>query len=253
MGHLADASESTQALPIELEVSMNAKRILDRVLHAIAGAGPLIFFAVATAEGFLRAEYDPIAQPISALAVGRRGWVQELNFGLLAVAFLAFAAVLRNALRPGRAALAAPGLFALMTIGVTVAAAFPMDAPLSPPTLTGRLHDVGGFLVFPWIPVVVLVLARRFRHDADWRSYSKYTLLTGFFCLAMVIFFLVFVGPPSGPPRLASEYRGLAQRILLLPFFTWIALVTRHAYRRASDGSIAIGAQQRSAREAYGS
>jgi hypothetical protein len=235
-----------------MEVSMNAKRLLDRILHATAAAGPLTFLAVATAEGLLRADYDPIAQPISALAIGPRAFVQELNFVLLAAAFLAFAAVLRNALRPGMASIAAPGLFGLMALGVSVAAAFPMDAPSTPPTLTGRLHDVGGFLVFPWIPVVLLVLARRFRHDGDWRPYSRYTLLTGLFCLAMLLFFLVFVGPPSGSPRLASEYRGLTQRILLLPFFTWIALVARHAYRLASAGSFPSGAQ-RSAREAYGS
>ena len=75
---------------------MNSKRTLDRVFHGIAGVGPLLFFAVATVEGSLRAGYDPIAQPISALALGPRGWVQELNFVLLAASFFSFAAVLRS-------------------------------------------------------------------------------------------------------------------------------------------------------------
>ena len=76
---------------------MNPKRALARVLCGVAGAGPLLFFAVATAEGVLRGGYDPIAQPISALAVGPRGLVQTLNFALLAVSFFSFAVMLKSA------------------------------------------------------------------------------------------------------------------------------------------------------------
>jgi hypothetical protein len=219
---------------------MKSKRALDTVLHLIAGAGPLLFLAVATAEGFLRTGYDPIAQPISALGVGPRGWVQELNFVLLAAAFFSFAVVLRTHLRRGAASIAAPLVFTVMTIGVVIAAAFPMDAPGAPLTRVGRLHDLGGFLVFPWIPIVLLVLAGRFRRDPDWRPYFKYTLATGLFSLAMIAFFLLFVGPPSASPRLASEFRGVAQRVLIVPFFTWIALVARRAYLGLAHASPAV-------------
>lgn len=228
---------------------MKPNRTLDRVLYAIAGVGPLIFLAVASAEGLLRSDYDPMAEPISALAVGPRGWVQEVNFVLLAVAFLAFAIVLRNAFRGGKASLAAPALFTVMTLGVVVAAAFPMDAPHVSPTDVGRLHDVGGFLVFPVLPIVVLLVARRFRHDPVFHPYFKYTLATGFFCLALVIFFLLFVGPPTAPPRLASEFRGLVQRILLVPFFTWMALVARRAY---ANRTVAVMGTKRVPSAMYG-
>src|SRR5678816_3229956 len=96
-------------------VSMNRKRVLDRVLRGVAGAGPLLFFAIATVEGFLRAGYDPIAQPISALALGARGWIQEANFVLLAASFFSFAVVLKTEFRKGAASIAAPGVFVLMT------------------------------------------------------------------------------------------------------------------------------------------
>src|SRR5262245_66554452 len=74
IGHLADAAEGRPTIPIGKEVAMHDKPVLDRVFHRIAAAGPLFFFAVATVEGFLRGGYDPIAQPISALAIGPRGW-----------------------------------------------------------------------------------------------------------------------------------------------------------------------------------
>ena len=208
---------------------MNAKPNLHRVFHAVAGAGPLLFLAIAAIEGSARTNYDWIAQPISALALGERGWVQAVNFALLAVSFFSFAMVSRNAFRHGKASVAAPALFVWMTIGVVVAGAFPMDAAQSP-TLEGRLHDVGGFMVFPSIPLVVLLLARRFRREADWSPYFKYTLATGCYCVVMLIFFLVFVGPPTSPARAASEFRGLVQRTWLLPFFVWMALVARRAW-----------------------
>jgi Protein of unknown function (DUF998) len=225
---------------------MNRKRVLDRVFHGVAGAGPLLFLAIATAEGFLRAGYDPISQPISALALGPRGWIQEANFVLLAASFFSFALVLRNQLRQELASVAGPGLFVLMTIGVAMAGAFPMDDAGTPPTLAGRLHGVAGFLVFPWMPVVLLLVARRFRRDSRWRPYLTYTLATGLFCLATLIFFLVFVGPPDSSPRPFSGLRGLVQRAMLFPFVTWVALVTRRAYRGANDASATLYASDAS-------
>jgi hypothetical protein len=216
---------------------MNKNQFLGRVLHGLAGAGPMLFFLVASAEGSQRSDYDWVAQPISALALGPRGWVQELNFALLAVSFLAFAAVSRAVFQRGPVSLVAPLLFVVMSVGVVIAGIFPMDAPFAEPTLAGKLHDLGGFLVFPSIPVVVLLLSRRFRDDLGFRPYFKYTFLTGALCLTLLVFFLLFVGPPTAPPRAASEYRGLVQRTLLLPFFTWIAVVVRRAYQVANGAS----------------
>jgi hypothetical protein len=209
---------------------MNPNRILHGVLHAIAGVGPLLFFAVATVEGALRAGYDPIAQPISALALGPRGWVQELNFALLTASFFSFAAVLRSEFRRGVSSVAGPGVIVIMAIGLVLSGAFTMDVPGGPVTLAGRLHLTGGFLIFPWMPVALLLMARRFRRDESWRPYFEYTLATGLLCLATIAFFLLFVGPPPFP-RPLSGIAGLVQRLQLLPFFAWIALVTRRAYR----------------------
>jgi len=217
---------------------MSSKPNRDRALHIVGGAGPLFFLLMAAVEGFARTDYDLIAQPISALALGERGWVQMMNFALLALSFSAFAVVSRNAFRYGTASVAVPALFAWMTIGVVFAGAFPMDAPLAPPTLDGRLHEIGGFMVFPSIPVVVLLLARRFRGDPDWHPYFKYTLATGCFCFAMLIFFLLFVGPPSASPRPASDFRGLIQRGWLLSFFVWMAVVARRAWTMAPATSV---------------
>jgi hypothetical protein len=214
---------------------MNTRPVLERAALWIAGAGPLLFFAVATTEGFLRVGYDPIAEPISALALGPRGWIQQLNFGLLAASFLSFAFVLRVQFRRGAASLAAPAVMIVMTIGLVLSGIFPMDAAKSPPTVVGRLHVVGGFLIFPWMPVVPLVAARRFRLDGPWRRYFAYTLTTAILSAATITFFLLFVGPP-GVPRPLSELAGLVQRVQLVPFFAWMAVIAARAYVRPAAG-----------------
>ena len=224
---------------------MNSQRTTDRILHAVAGIGPLLFIAIATAEGFLRSGYDPIAQPISALALGPRGFIQEANFALLAASLFSFAAVLRTELRPGMASVAGPGVFVLMTIGIMMAGIFTMDASGAAPTRAGQLHVAGGFLFFPWMPVVLLLVARRFRRDARWRSHFTYTLATGLLCLATIVFFLLFVGPPPWP-RPLSQLAGLVQRLQLFPFFAWMAIVAHVGYRRAHGASGAVHASDAS-------
>jgi hypothetical protein len=222
---------------------MSSNQTLDRVLHGVAGIGPLLFFAIASIEGHFRPGYDPIAEPISSLALGPRGWIQVVNFLLLAASLFSFALVLRRQFRSGVSSIAGPAVFVLMTIGILMAAAFTMDAPGVLPTLVGRLHAAGGFLFFPWMSVALLLVARRFRRDSHWRSYLTFTLATGLFCLVALVFFLVFVGLPDAPPRLASDYRGLVQRMILVPFLSWMALVTRRAYRGSTESSASLHAR----------
>jgi hypothetical protein len=202
-----------------------------RLLVVVATVGPLLFYAVATIEGLVRTGYDPIAQPISALALGPRGWIQQVNFALLAISLAAFAVILRTRLRGGNASSVGPAIFGLMTFGIMLAGAFTMDAPGAPQTNAGRLHSLAGFFFFPWMPVVLLLLARRFRRDARFRPYFTYTLTTALFCLATMIYFFASVGVPGVSSRLAG-HAGLVQRLQLLPFLTWMAIFAGRIQRR---------------------
>ena len=211
----------------------------NHVIRGIAGLGPLVFFGIATVEGYVRAGYDPIAQPISALALGERGWIQAINFLILTLSFLAMAAVLRRELRGGIASRAAPGAFLIMALGVALAGVFPMDAPGVPPTRAGEIHMAAGFLVFPLIPIVILGSAVRFHRDASARRYLA-SLVTGLVCLVSIVFFLLFVGPP-GFDRPYPGLVGVVQRLELFGFFTWIAVIALlPASSRVHDGRAAV-------------
>jgi len=45
------------------------------------------------------------------------------------------------------------------------------------------------------------------------------------------------VGPPGMGPRAFPGIMGLVQRLQLMPFFVWIALVVRRAYRESDAGA----------------
>jgi hypothetical protein len=216
---------------------MKEKQSFEYIPYAVAGFGPPAFFGIATVLGLVRTGYDPIVAPISALAVGPQGWMQGLNFAVLASSFLAFAVVLRKQFSMGSSFVAGPLVFVVMTLGVTIAGLFPMDAPDAPPTLSGHLHTLGGFLVFPWMPIGLFVVARRFRRERGWQSYFMFTVATGILSFATIVFFLLFVGPP-GTTLPLSSFRGLVQRVQLVPFFTWMAFVARKAYRASDERSV---------------
>jgi len=202
-----------------------------RIIRAVAIVGPLLFFTIATVEGFLRPGYDPIAQPISALAIGDRGWIQGINFLIFTSSLLAFAALLRAEFRDGFASHLAPSAFFVMAIGVAFAGLFPMDAPGVVATRSGAIHGVAGFFVFPVIPLAVVLMSLRFRREAHWRPYFGISLVIGLLNLATIICFLTLVGPP-GTARPYSHLMGLVQRIDLVPFLVWIALIAhRSAWR----------------------
>jgi hypothetical protein len=49
-------------------------------LAAAGIAGPIMFAVVALVQSLLRPEHSLVADPISALAAGPSGWVQDVNF-----------------------------------------------------------------------------------------------------------------------------------------------------------------------------
>ena len=70
---------------------------------AIAGiVGPSMFVVVALVQSLLRPEHSLVADPISALAAGPSGWVQDVNFLLFGSLMIAYAIGLHLGVRPTR-------------------------------------------------------------------------------------------------------------------------------------------------------
>ncbi|MEV6813057.1 DUF998 domain-containing protein [Micromonospora sp. NPDC051296] len=125
-------------------------------MSLVAGiAGTVLFVVTFLVDGLTRPGYDPVRHPVSALALGRRGWMQTANFlvsGLLVTA----AAPGLHAATGSRWLTASVAVFGLALVASGV---FPMDrmrgyppgTPDVTPTSYSRrhqIHDVAGAVVF---------------------------------------------------------------------------------------------------------
>ncbi len=177
-------------------------------------AGPLLFTAVFLAqEAFRRGEYDPLAEPVSALEAGPNGWVQQLNFILFGVLTLLFAVGLHRGVRPTKAGVAGPALLGVSGVGLLLAAAFPLREDAAGVTYDPGGHLVAGSVFFLSSAAGLVVVSRRLARDPRWRSLARYTLAVGVAVVAGGIVMNTLVIPDGGA---LHDWAGLVQRAVIL-------------------------------------
>lgn len=143
----------------------------------LVGAGALaapLFTVAVVVQAATREGYDITRHPASMLALGDLGWVQTTSFVVTGLLSVAGAAGARRLLRGGRGRTWGPALFALIGVGLLLAAVFRMDAsdgfPLGTPdtpltTMSGEmiLHNAFASVSFFSMIALCFVLAARFR------------------------------------------------------------------------------------------
>jgi hypothetical membrane protein len=194
-----------------------------------AVAGPL-FVAVLLLEGTFRPHYSALRHPGSSLALGHLGWIQDVNFLVAGLLTLAYAVGLRQALRPGRAAVWGPILVGWWAVGLLGAGLFvtdpvngyPPGTPdhLAHPTVHGTLHDLFSVPAFLALFAAFFVLARRFVREGR-RGWATYSVVSG------VLFIVAFVLSGLAFQQVAGlvDYGGLAQRVAVVVGWTWLTLL----------------------------
>ena len=190
----------------------------------LGAAGAWGFIAVFVVDGVTRPHYSPVRQPVSALALGPRGWMQTGNFLVAGALITAGAPAVWSAESILLAA-------AIGVVGIALVASgiFPMDpmrgyppgAPSGDPetfTQRHRHHDTAGAVVFMGLPVVAIIAA--FVLDgAAWRGYSG---VTGVAMGALSIWF-GYAWEEDTPTS------GLIQRAALVVGLTWLGALFVYA------------------------
>jgi hypothetical protein len=179
-------------------------------------AGPILFTAVFFAQDVLRGSFDPVSEPVSALAAGRHGWVQQLNFVAFGVLTLLFAIGLHAGIRPSRFGVAGPAMFFVTGVGLSLAAAFPLQEDAAGAVYDPGGHIVGGLLFFPVTALALVVLSGRLARDPRWRDLAAYVRVTGILSAIVVAVIITLVIPDGGP---LHDWAGVIQRVLLLAVF----------------------------------
>src|SRR5262249_35676207 len=153
-------------------------------------------------------------------------WVMALCFAAFAIATAClFAALIAHV----SSLLGGIGLAFLLlaSIGLAMAARFPMDPVLTPPaqmSFSGKMHGVSFLIGVPCQILSVLLLSLALRNE---NAYASALLLglTGvvWVSLGMMIAIMVMVGPgktpnPNGPER----FLGLPNRLFMVSYGVWL-------------------------------
>ncbi len=206
---------------------INDMDIQQILLFCGAVAGPL-FVVVFLIEGALRANYDVLRQPVSALAIGNRGWVQQANFIVVGILMLAYAFGLNMALAAYGGSFWVPFLVGLYAIGLVGAGIFVTDrtgiasnAPAPQKRdVAGAIHDLCSVIVFIPLFIVCFVCAHLFAASGSW-GWELYSITTG------ILFGVGFILFAKGFAK-NEKFAGLLQRLTIAIGWLWLALVAAH-------------------------
>lgn len=187
------------------EMGEGAARGLERRRSVIASlaaagiAGPLIFVMVAVVHSLLRSDHSLVALPISALATGPSGWVQDVNFLICGVLFLAYPIGLHLGVRQTRWGVVGPALLVLSGAGLVLAGVFPAVDASGNLTYDSLGHTVASFIAFLGTGGGFIAMSRRLAGDSSWRSLATYTLGSGIAIVVLVIAFGALAERPGTP------------------------------------------------------
>jgi hypothetical protein len=184
-----------------------------------------LFIATFVLDGWTRPGYRPVRHPVSALALGPRGWLQATNFILCGLALTAASIAVADAL--GSALLAV--VIAVFGVSLVASGVFPMDpmrgyppgTPDETPSETSlrhKLHDWAGVVVFGSLPVAATV-ASFVLPEAGWKWYSALTAVA-----ALAGFVAFGQAWEQDHPR-----AGLVQRATIIVGWAWLGAVFAYA------------------------
>ncbi|QBI55321.1 DUF998 domain-containing protein [Streptomonospora litoralis] len=184
-----------------------------------AAAG--VFVAVFLVDGWTRPGYRSVRHPVSALALGPRGWLQTANF----VCCGALIAAAGAAVFPATGGVVLAAAIAVFGLALVASGVFPMDAmrgypPGSPDetpqrfSLRHRIHDAAGAVVFLSLPAAAA--AAVFTLDGAFRvGYSAVTAAA-----LLGLFSLFGRAWEDDSPR-----AGLIQRLNIVVGWVWLGLL----------------------------
>ena len=184
---------------------------------AVAGiAGPVMFAVVALVQSLLRLEYSLVVDPISALAAGPSGWVQDVNFLVFGALMIAYAIGLHLGVRTTRWSVVGLAFLVLSGVGLVWAGLFPSTDATGARWDDRVLHIVAFPMTFLGAGIGLIVMSRRMVGDPRWQRLVTYALATGIAVLVLLLAGASLVRPPGAP---LHPWRGLFQWMLLAIWF----------------------------------
>jgi hypothetical protein len=197
-----------------------------RRITTVALIGLCTWPVIVIALQFVQAPtYHPLVQAASELSRGRGGILMALAFVAMGVGTAAVA----YALRAATGALVAPALLTLSAVCDVVSAIFRADLG-DTHTTSGQIHDVTGIITFVLIIVAMVAAVGPLRRSQSMARLGWWTL--GWAVVAFAAFFLF--------PIMGDAHFGLAQRIFIASWLSWLIATSLALHRRADATEPAV-------------
>ena len=218
---------------------------LTRLLLAGGAIGGPLFVSVFTVEGARREGYEPLREPVSALALGERGWVQRTNFVATGVLMLAcslgFARLPPNHPAASRWGARFVGMYAIGLVGAGVFVTDPVEYGAPDPgaqtdlSQRGVLHGLFSMQVFGALGMAALTYSARFAR-AGKPAWAATSALVGFLVPSGIVMF----GRALSRDGELRGVAGLIQRLTIIAGWSWVsalALAARHVEPGFASGT----------------
>jgi hypothetical membrane protein len=199
-------------------------------LAALGGVvGPTLFAVLVLLGGVLTTGYTHVGQKISELGGEHAEYalLQSANFIVLGVFTLGFAWALARTMGPPYRGPMLIGLFAVSSgIGNGM---FQCDVACAGETAEGLLHNLTGLLGFLAAIAGMLILARRWREDPEWRVHAGSTRNSAVVAVGGLVWFIATQALD------AQAFSGVAQRVFVAALLVWIVATALKLYRQESS------------------
>lgn len=196
---------------------------------SIAGTvGPALFAVTFILQNILRTDDDAIAEPVSALSIGDYGWVQRLNFVVLGVLLLVFAAALHRGVASAPLGWLGPALVSMAGVGLFVAAAFSLTRNQAGSVHDPGFHQAGGIMFLGGTAFGLIALSLRLARDPRWQDLSRYTLGAGIAATGGGVVLNALAIPDDAS---LHGVLGLVQRLILLVVIFPMLITLGHRLR----------------------
>ena len=212
------------------------RRSVISVLAAAGITGPIIFAVVALVHSLLRPDHILMEHPVSALAAGPSGWVQNANFLLFGSLMIAYAVGLHLGVRQSRWGVVGFAFLVLSGIGLMWGGLFPATDATGAFQEDRLLHIPGFIMTFLGGGIGLIVMSRRMAVDPRWKSLAPYSLVTGTAMLVLILVGGGLVRPPGAP---LHAWFGLFQWVLLAVWLPCTIILALRLLRvaRVADAS----------------
>lgn len=211
-----------------LESRSNQDNLL-RFLALCGVAAPIVFAIFVTVSGFIYAGYSHVTQAVSELGGVEAEYplLQNVNFFVMAVLFIAFAFGLHRGIGGGNGSKLGPVLVGAFGFSSALGSAFlPCDPGCEFQTLTGTLHNLTGLGGFISAIAGIFVISRRLRTEPEWQTLCTFSWIAG---IATLVSLLLWIGIAKAAD--VDSVNGLLQRLFVLSWFVWVEVMALRLLR----------------------